>query len=93
MGKMERPDAELEMQFIREFASDNLFGIPADERRERIRVAIHVRKLVHLPYRDGPMTYGEAYKKCYRMSVEMRRMQRDKIVNRPVPDCEKEDEE
>ena len=42
-------DRDLELDFIREFAAggESMKGLSADDRRERIRVAIFVHKLAH----------------------------------------------
>ena len=47
--------------------------ISAEDRRERIRVAIYTQKLAQMLFRDGPMTYAEAYASCYGRPLEMRR--------------------
>ncbi|MEO7208286.1 MAG: hypothetical protein ABI356_01710 [Steroidobacteraceae bacterium] len=67
-------DRELELDFIREFAAGGelLKGLSVDVRRERIRVAIYTNKLAHMPFRDGPMTYAEAYAECFGRPLEMR---------------------
>ena len=72
-------DRDLELDFIREFAvgGELMTGLSADDRRERIRVAIFTHKLAHKLFRDGPMTYSEAYAQCYGRPLEMRRMQRE----------------
>jgi hypothetical protein len=49
-----------------------LKGLSVDNRRERIRVFIYTQKLPHLLFRDGPMTYAEAYAKCFGRPLEMR---------------------
>ena len=71
-------DRDLEMDFIREFAAGGelMRDLSADDRRERIRVAIFAHKLAHAPFRDGPMTYAEAYATCYGRPIEMRRTPR-----------------
>ena len=53
--------------FIGEFAAGGelLTGLSVDDRRERIRVAIYTQKLAHMPFRDGPMNYAEAYAECF----------------------------
>lgn len=69
-----RLDRDLELDFIREFAvSGELKGSNADDRRERIRVAIYGRNLLHEPFRDSGMDYGQAYQRCYGRPIEMRR--------------------
>ncbi len=68
-------DQDLELDFIREFAAGGelMKGLSADDRRERIRVAIHTHKLAHKLFRGGPMTYSEAYTSCFGRQIEMRR--------------------
>jgi hypothetical protein len=68
-------DQDLELDFIREFAAGGelMKGLSADDRRERIRVAIYAHKLAHTLFRDGPMTYSEAYANCFGRPIEMRR--------------------
>jgi len=70
----------LELDFIREFAvGGELFkGSNADDRRERIRVAIYSSNLLHQPFRDSGMDYGQAYQRCYGRPIEMRRTVRCK---------------
>jgi hypothetical protein len=60
-------DQDLELDFIREFSTggESLQGLSTDNRRERIRIAIYTHKLVHALFRDGPMTYAEAYAECF----------------------------
>jgi hypothetical protein len=67
-------DRDLELDFIREFATGGglLQGLSVDRRREQIRVAIYANKLAHRPFRDGPMTYAEAYARCFGRPLEMR---------------------
>jgi hypothetical protein len=74
-GELKQVDRELELDFIREFSAGGelLKGLSVDDRRERIRVAIYTQKLPHLLFRDGPMTYAEAYAECYGWPLEMRR--------------------
>lgn len=68
-------DRDLELDFIREFATGGglLPGLCDDERRERIRVAIYTQNLAHMHFRAGPMTYAEAYAACFKRPLEMRR--------------------
>jgi hypothetical protein len=65
---------DLELDFIREFATGGqlLMELGLEVRRERIRVAIYTLKLVHMLFRDGPMTYAEAYAECFGRPLEMR---------------------
>jgi hypothetical protein len=60
-------DRDLELEFIREFAAGGelLKGPGVDGRRERIRLAIYSHQLAHMLFRDGPMTYAEAYAECF----------------------------
>jgi hypothetical protein len=68
-------DRDLELDFIREFAvgGELLKGSSVDDRRERIRVAIYAHNLLHAPFRDSGMDYGQAYRRCYGRPIEMRR--------------------
>ncbi len=77
-GKLTQVDRELELDFIREFSAGGelLRGLSVDDRRERIRVAIYTQKLPHMLFRDGPMTYAEAYAECFGRPLEMRRIVR-----------------
>jgi hypothetical protein len=83
-GKLKHVDRELELDFIREFSvgGELLKDLSVDDRRERIRVGIYTQKLPHLLFRDGPMTYAEAYAECFGRPLEMRR------VVRPQPKSE-----
>jgi hypothetical protein len=73
-GMLEHVDRDLELDFIREFSTGGelLKGLSVDNRRERIRVAIYTQKLPHMLFRDGPMTYAEAYAECFGRPLEMR---------------------
>ena len=68
-------DRDLELDFIREFAvgGELLKGSSTDDRRERIRLAIYCGNLLHQPFRDSGMDYGQAYQRCYGRPIEMRR--------------------
>ena len=81
-------DPDLELDFIREFSTggESLQGLSADGRRERIRVAIYTHKLVHTLFRDGPMTYAEAYAECFGRPLEMRSIVRREPKS--APDCD-----
>jgi hypothetical protein len=78
-GKLKHVDRDLELDFIREFATGGelLKDLSDVNRRERIRVAIYTQKLPHMLFRDGPMTYAEAYAECFGRPLEMRRAVRD----------------
>jgi hypothetical protein len=69
---------DLELDFIREFAvGGDLHASSLVERRERIRVAIYRRNLLHAPFRDSGMDYAQAYELCYQRPIEMRRTVRE----------------
>jgi hypothetical protein len=67
-------DQDLELDFIREFSTGGelLKNQSVDIRRERIRVGIYTQKLPHMLFRDGPMTYAEAYAECFGRPLLMR---------------------
>jgi hypothetical protein len=73
-GMLKHVDRDLELDFVREFSTGGelLKGLSGDNRRERIRVAIYTQKLPHMLFRDGPMTYAEAYAECFGRPLEMR---------------------
>jgi hypothetical protein len=73
-GMLIHVDLDLELDFIREFTTGGelLKGLSVDGRRERIRVAIYTHKLAHTLFRDGPMTYAEAYAECFGRPLELR---------------------
>ena len=81
-------DRELELDFIREFATGGelLMGLGVDGRRELIRLAIYTQKRAHLLFRDGPMTYAEAYAECFGRPLEMRSAVRPEPKSAPVSD-------
>ena len=85
-GMLMHVDQDLELDFIREFAAGGevLKHLSVDSRRERIRVAIYTHKLVHALFRDGPMTYAEAYAECFGRPLEMRSTVRHEP--KPAPD-------
>jgi hypothetical protein len=87
-GMLVRVDRELELDFIREFATGGELhsGLSVAARRDRIRVAIYTHKLAHMPFRDGPMTYAEAYAECFGRPLEMRSTVRPEP--RPAPDSD-----
>jgi hypothetical protein len=80
---------DIEMAFIRELSTGGLIlsgEISPEDRRERIRIAIHQRGLKDLMFEPG-MSYGQAFEICFRRSVEMRRLQRDSTTRfQRVPD-------
>jgi hypothetical protein len=77
-GMLKHVDRDLELDFIREFSTGGelLKDLSVDDRRERIRVAIYTQKLPHVLFRDGPMTYAEAYAECFGRPLDMRRVVR-----------------
>jgi hypothetical protein len=87
-GSLMHVDRDLELDFIREFATGGelLKGLSVDGRRERIRVAIYTHKLAHMLFRDGPMTYAEAYAECFGRPLEMRSTVRREPKS--APDCD-----
>lgn len=86
-GILAHVDRDLELDFIREFSTGGelLKGLSVENRRERIRVAIYTHKLAHVLFRDGPMTYAEAYAECFGRPLEMRCTVRPKPKS--APDC------
>jgi hypothetical protein len=83
-GMLEHVDRDLELDFIREFSTGGeLLNLSVDNRRERIRVAIYTQKLPHMLFRDGPMTYAEAYAECFGRPLEMRRT----VRHQPQPEA------
>jgi hypothetical protein len=81
-------DPDLELDFVREFSTGGelLQSLSVDSRREHIRVAIYTHKLVHALFRDGPMTYAEAYSECFGRPLEMRRTVRPEPKSLPACD-------
>jgi hypothetical protein len=73
-------DRDLELDFIREFSVGGALskGSNVDDRRERIRVAIHNSNLLRTPFRNSGMNYGQAYQRCYGKPIELRRAVRHK---------------
>lgn len=88
MPKTDYVDRDLELAFIREFSVGGLSLVPmsADERRERIRVAIYAQKRDREMVFGTQMTYSEAYEKCYRRKLEMRRFPRDQPIPSHAPE-------
>jgi hypothetical protein len=78
-------DPDLELDFVREFSTGGelLQSLSVENRREHIRVAIYTHKLVHALFRDGPMTYAEAYSECFGRPLEMRRTVRPEPRSEP----------
>ena len=74
MQQLTHLDRDIELDFIREFSVNGEFrmGSNADDRRERIRIAIWANKLERSPFRDSGMNYGQAYQRCYGRTIEMR---------------------
>ena len=84
--KLTHVEQDLELDFIREFTAGGelLKGLSVDDRRERIRLAIYTNKLAHMLFRDGPMTYAEAYAECFGRPLEMRRIVRQEPKSKPL---------
>ena len=74
MQQLTHLDRDIELEFIREFSVNGEFlkVSNADDRRERIRIAIWTNKLERSPFRDSGMNYGQAYQRCYGRPIEMR---------------------
>jgi hypothetical protein len=77
-------DFDTEMAFVRALSvgGTKLSGdMSAEDKRERIRVAILTQKRSDKNFGIGPAhtmeTYAQAFERCYHRSVEMRRGQRD----------------
>ena len=69
-------DKDIELQFVREFSvAGNNIGtcLSAEDRRERIRIAIFSANLQDKIFRDSGMTYATAYRQCYGKPLDMRR--------------------
>jgi hypothetical protein len=78
-------DADIELEFIREFSvAGNNIGtvLGSEDRRDRIRLAIYAAQLHDKPFRDAGMTYAAAYRQCYGRELEMRRRPRDSVSSR-----------
>jgi hypothetical protein len=87
-------DFDTEMAFIRALSVHGLKlsgDLSREDTRERIRVAICSQNLERAKFNHNE-TYGEAYSRCYRRPVEMRRMQRDEHQH-PILDSADEEEE
>jgi hypothetical protein len=78
-GMLKHVDRDLELDLIREFftGGELLKGLGEDNRREHIRVGIYTQKLPHMLFRDGPMTYAEAYAECFGRPLERRSAARE----------------
>jgi hypothetical protein len=78
-------DADIELEFIREFSvGGNNIGsvLGAEDRRERVRIAIYAGQLHDKRFRDSDMTYAAAYRLCYGRDLDMRRRPRDSVSSR-----------
>lgn len=85
MSTTQFADADIELEFIREFSvAGNAIGtcLSSEDKRERIRVAIYAGQLHDQAFRDSGMTYAAAYRKCYGRTLEMRRRPRDAVSSR-----------
>lgn len=68
------------MAFIRELSTGGLLlsgeAISANDRRERIRIAIHQRGLLKEMF-EPELTYAAAYEYCFARPIELRGVRRD----------------
>lgn len=70
---------DIEMAFVRTLSTGGVIlsgDISAEDKRERIRIAIMQQGLKDAPF-DASMTYGEAFHRCFARAAEMRRTPRD----------------
>jgi hypothetical protein len=91
-GMLKQVDRDLELDFIREFSTggQSLNGLSINNRRERIRVAIHIQKLPNVRFREGPMTYSEAYAECFGRPLDMRSGVKDQLKSVTTKSLENE---
>ena len=76
---------DIEMSFIRTLSVNGLIlsgALSAEDRRERIRIAIFEQQLNAKMFGDE-LTFAQAYQRCYNRSLEMRRVARDQH-QRPI---------
>jgi hypothetical protein len=96
-------DLDTEMALIRilSVAGVKLSGFDAQDKRERIRVAILTQNVGNESFAFGPdqimETYGQAFERCYGTRLELRRRPRD-LAGRPnlaetLRELEEEDED
>ena len=94
---LESIDRDIELEFVREFATGGLHlgpTVSSHDRRERIRVAIFAQKLQRAAFRDSGITYAEAYRKCYGQSIELRSVPRAQSpMEEPSDDLDVDDED
>ncbi len=71
--------ADIEMALVRILSVHGLIlsseTMSAADRRERIRVTVMERRIQHAMFNED-LTYGQAYKRCYGRSVELRKTPR-----------------
>lgn len=79
---------EIEMAFIRELSTGGLVlsggALSANDRRERIRIAIHQRGLLKEMF-EPELSYAEAYEYCFGRRIELRGVRRDLTRFQPAP--------
>jgi len=95
-------DPDTEMAFVRQLSVHGLVlsgTLSAEDKRERIRVAILTHRLEGKCFawypNDHGETYGEAYRRCYGKALDQRRVPRDRFGKpiAPVIDLEDEDDD
>jgi hypothetical protein len=81
--------ADIEMALIRILSVHGLVlsseNMSTADRRERIRVTIMERRCQHGMFNEE-LTYGQAYKRCYGQSVELRKSPRPEAAGPEVPE-------
>ncbi len=90
--------AQIELDFIREFAHSGLqLGpmVSSEERRERIRRSILREQKESLRFRDTELTYAQVYRLAYNKSIEVAKVQATAAiaaVAEPFPEDEVDEE-
>jgi hypothetical protein len=77
---------DIELGLVRTLSVGGLVlsgNLSAEDKRERIRIAIFQHKLQSQPF-DEHLTYGEAFGQCFGRPLEMRR---------PIPESAEEEDE
>jgi hypothetical protein len=86
---------DIEMSFIRTLSVHGLIlsgAISAEDRRERIRLAIFTQRLEAAPF-DGTRNFAQAYEFCYDRPLDMRRAHRAVAPSLAEVDVPEEEEE
>jgi hypothetical protein len=86
---------DIELGLIRALSVGGLVlsgNLSAEDKRERIRVAIFQHKLKDQPF-DDCLTYGEAFGQCFGRPFEMGRMHRDETPRPNLDEADEEDED